>query len=485
MTSLAGQLAAPGALAAAYAAEWNRRLNGWCPHTPSSRQAHFLALDDTFEVLYGGAAGGGKSDALLMDAFRFMHVPGYAHLILRRTFKDLAKPGAIMQRAQEWLLPREGQGVHWNGQERRFEFDTWTPDGTPAPPSMLVFGHLESENDKYQYQGGEFQGIGFDELTQFTETMYTYLISRCRRPDFTKMREYDPRRLLAKVPKRMRAGANPGGEGHEWVHARFVNDATRKKGRAFVPAKLVDNHFIDQKEYEEALDQLDAVTRAQLKDGRWDVRPGGKLFAREWFKRIPLDQVPKAAIDLAVRYWDFAATEEGTAPDPDFTRGAKVGFVPAEPNPEALNPIPEGSGDYYVIDVRGGRLNPAATDDLVAETAAEDGRATPIVIEQEPGSAGVKVIDHYKRNVLGPRYEVQEDKKTGSKYEMAKSFSVYAERGHVYIVEAPWNEDFLAEFHGFPQKGLHDDYVDATTGAARHVVQHVSKMKAFAALAGW
>lgn len=479
-----------GEFARVYADEWRRRLNGWCPQAPTARQAAFLAVMER-EALYGGAAGGGKSSALLMDGLRFVHVPGYAHLILRRTFKDLAKPGAIMDRAIEWLMPRarEGRGVRWSGDLKAFYFDTWhtkaTGEVVPAKPAVLAFGHLESENDKFQYQGGEFQGIGFDELTQFTETQYTYLLSRIRRPKLEELAPDDPIRALAQVPLRMRAGANPGGEGHEWVHARFVNEKTRARGRAFVPAKLTDNPHLDQAEYNEQLDQLDHVTREQLKNGRWDVRPGGKLFKREWFKLIDLEQVPQAVRDSAVRYWDFAATAEGTAPDPDFTRGALVGFAPDPPRPKDLNPLPPGSGDYYVLDVQGGRLSPSASDQLVEDTARADGRQIPVVIEQEPGSAGVKVIEHYRSNVLGPRYEVIADKKTGSKYETAKPLSVYAERGRVFMVRAPWTEDALQEFHGFPQKGLHDDYVDSITGAARHAVDHVGAVRAFAAMAGW
>jgi predicted phage terminase large subunit-like protein len=470
--------------------EWGRRLNGWCPHSPTARQAAFLAREER-EILFGGAAGGGKSDALLMDALQYVHVPGYAHLILRRTFKDLAKPGAIMDRAIEWLMPRAraGLGVRWSGDLKAFYFDTWhtlsSGECVPAKPSVLAFGHLESENDKFQYQGGEFQGIGFDELTQFTETQYTYLLSRIRRPKMDALPPDDPLRALARVPLRMRAGANPGGEGHEWVYARFVNEKTRQPGRGFVPAKLTDNPHLDQAEYEGQLDQLDHVTREQLKNGRWDVRPGGKLFKREWFKLIDLEQVPSEVRASAVRYWDFAATAEGTAPDPDFTRGALVGFAPDPPRPTDTNPLPPGSGDYYVLDVQGGRLSPSGSDDLVEATAKDDGRAVPVVIEQEPGSAGVKVIEHYRCNVLGPRYEVIADKKTGSKYELAKPFSVYAERGRVFFVRGPWTEDALQEFHGFPQKGLHDDYVDAITGAARHAVDRVGAVRAFAAMAGW
>lgn len=479
-------------LARYYRDEWLRRLNGFSVHVPTPRQARFLALDHLFEVLYGGAAGGGKSDALLMDQFRWVKIPGYAGLILRRTFKDLAKPGAIMDRAKEWLMPlvERGAGVSWSGDLKTFSFATFhtTASGLviPAKPAVLVFGHLESENDKYQYQGGEFQGVGFDELTQFTETQYTYLLSRIRRPKFDALPPGDPVRALARVPLRCRAGANPGGEGHQWVFDRFVNPKTRAPGREFVPAKLTDNPHLDQEEYRKALSNLDHVTRAQLEDGNWEARPGGKLFKREWFKRVTLEEVPPEARKAALRYWDFAATEEPKAAakgkDPDYTRGALVGFVP-DPSTED-KPLAPGIGDYYVIDVRGGRLSPRATDDLVEETARDDGYDVPVVIEQEPGSAGVKVVDHYARNVL-PRCQVIADKKTGSKYDLARPFSVFAEKGRVFYVEGPWNEEWLTEFHGFPQVGLHDDHVDATTGAARHVVEHASKVRAFAAMAGW
>ena len=96
--------------------------------------------------------------------------PGYTAIILRRTYRDLALPGALMDRSKEWL---SGTDARWNEIQHAWTF----PSG-----AKLQFGYLEAETDKYRYQGAEFQGIFPDELTQFTETQYTYLFSRLRRP---------------------------------------------------------------------------------------------------------------------------------------------------------------------------------------------------------------------------------------------------------------------------------------------------------------
>jgi len=245
-----------------------RRVAAWgkyIPHKPTEPQKRFLSLAN-LEALYGGAAGGGKSDALLMDGIQDVMTPGYSGIIFRRTYQDLSLPGALLDRSMAWL---QNTDAHWDGIKKQWRF----PSG-----SVLAFGYLDTEKDKFRYQSAEFQFVGFDELTQFPEGWYRYLLSRLRR---LKTME---------VPVRSRGATNPGGIGHEWVKKRFVEDKTGS--RRFVPALLSDNPHIDQKEYRKALAELDTVTRKQLEEGQWIQDASGLLFfefgEKNIFTRMPL-----------------------------------------------------------------------------------------------------------------------------------------------------------------------------------------------------
>lgn len=254
----------------------------YVPHTPHPRQAEFLALDD-LEALYGGAAGGGKSDALLMAALEYVHVPNYSALLLRRTFADLSLPGAIMDRARAWLA---GSDARWNDQTKTFTF----PSG-----ARLSFGYLDTDKDRFRYQGAEFQFIGFDELTQFPEGWYRYLASRLRKLEG------------ARVPLRLRGATNPGGIGHEWVRRRFIDGPA-----AFVPAKLVDNPSVDAVSYRQSLSLLDSGTRRQLEDGIWQRDAGGLVFAYDAGRNIAgvMPRLTRFVLGIDYGYTDDTAFVE-------------------------------------------------------------------------------------------------------------------------------------------------------------------------------
>ncbi len=244
----------------------------YCPHEPTSKQRAFVEHDG-LEALYGGAAGGGKSDALLMSALRFVHVPNYAALILRRTFPDLALKGAIMDRSRDWMSDTDAV---WDAGNKRWRF----PSG-----ATLTFGYLQDPGDELRYQSAEFQFIAFDELTQFHRPQYTYMFSRLRKTGVN-------------VPLRMRGATNPGGVGHTWVKERWAvpEDVDMDKiyaheSRAFFPAKLEDNPHVDKDSYELALSQLEFVTRQQLRHGSWRQDTSTLVYAfdpdRDVIERLP------------------------------------------------------------------------------------------------------------------------------------------------------------------------------------------------------
>lgn len=226
-----------------------------------TNQAIFLTYPSE-EILYGGQAGGGKSDALLMSALQYVSEPDYHALLLRRTYKDLALPNAIMNRCANWLNKFVvNKEVKWDGNTKTYTF----PSG-----ATLTFGYLAHDNDLDQYQGSELQFVGFDELTQFTEKQYTYLHSRLRKLEDSV------------VPIRMRAGSNPGGRGHDWVKKRFVDE---KSVLPFIPSSYLDNVYLDRDNYGEQLDKLDEVTKQQLKYGNWDIiMQSGLLMDLETYK---------------------------------------------------------------------------------------------------------------------------------------------------------------------------------------------------------
>jgi hypothetical protein len=223
------------------------KMTKYIPHTPTPKQAAFMLLDNK-EAFYGGAAGGGKSDALLMCGLQHVDVKGYSGIIFRKSYADLTKPGALIDRAKEWLF--RFPDVKWVDKDKKFEFlRKYGPHDETI--SILQFGYLENDTDRLNYQGGEYQFAGFDELTHMTEICYRYIFSRTRRLKGTN------------VPIRIRGASNPPDDDQGiWVYNRFVNPKTKKRGAVFISAGLDDNPYLDKEEYEQALNELDPVTRA-------------------------------------------------------------------------------------------------------------------------------------------------------------------------------------------------------------------------------
>ena len=344
--------------------------------------------------------------------------PEYNGIYFRRTYPELEL--SVIPRAKEWLQDTDAR---WSDQKREWRF----PSG-----GRLKFAHLEHEDDKLSHNSAEYTTITFDELTQFTETQYTYLFSRLRRP------------ITSRVPLWMLAGSNPGGPGHDWVKQRFFQE--HSPHRRFIPSKLKDNPHLDPAEYAQNLEELDPVTRRQLLDGDWTARQAGGWFRAEDFEII---EVAPAGLNEC-RFWDLAATEAKPGKDPDWTAGVRLGRAK--------------DGFWYVLDVRRFREAPARTEAIIRQTAQLDGIGVEVAMEEEPGSSGKIAIDHYRRRVLSA-FSFWAIRSTGDKADRARPVAAAAAGKLIRLVRGPWLNNFLGELEAFPQQGIHDDQVDAMSGA--------------------
>lgn len=284
----------------------------------------------------------------------------------------------------------------------------------------------------------EFQFVGMDEVTEIRESDYRYLFSRMRRPVSGP---------LSQVPLRMRSACNPA---PNWVRQRFIVEGL-EQGRIFVPSKLSDNPGIDADSYRAALQALDPLERRRLEEGDWWATTLGSMFQRESIVAIDQTDLPRITSSArAVRFWDLAASEPShTNPDPDWTVGTLMLF---------------DGGIAYILDVRRARVRGEKVEELIAQTAYEDGHAVAIRMEQEPGSSGKALVDQYARYVL-PGFDFQGIRSTGDKVTRARPFAAAAANGNVRCVRGPWLTDWLDELSTFPEACDHDDQVDSAVGA--------------------
>ena len=245
-------------------------------HANEGPQTDFLAAGEK-DVLYGGAAGGGKSYAMLVDPLRYAHKKAHRALILRRSMPELRE---MIDKSRE-LYPLAFPGAKFREVEKLWNF----PSG-----AKVEFGFLERDADVYRYQGQAYSWIGFDEITHLpTEFSWNYLASRLRTTD-------------SDIQTYLRCTANPGGVGSHWVKNRYIQPAeynTSFKGsdgltRKFIPAKLADNPYLaEDGVYEQMLKSLPPTQRRQLLEGNWDVAEGAAFTEFEaQYHIIPPFEIP-------------------------------------------------------------------------------------------------------------------------------------------------------------------------------------------------
>lgn len=458
--------------------------NKYVPHWPHPKQAvalgahldHDYKRDPVFELLFGGSAGGGKSDFLLQAAGqmagRYGHFRG---LLLRRTHKELMKAGALMSRAMQWWL---GLDVHWDGSNKTMRF----PNG-----ATVEFGYHSHPTDNNIYQGGEWHYIGFDELTHWPDdSAFQWLRSRLRK------NAGDP------IPLRLLAASNPGQEGHAWVKKRFVGglDVTGKRIRPvslYLPSRIDDNPSLEREAYKLNLSHLHPTRRRQLLDGDWDARDPGDYFRVEWFGPMLAPGAVPPDDALRVRWWDLAASE---AEDAKRTAGVLMARM--------------RSGVRVVEHATAFKATPGKRDAKIAQQAHIDGRGVIVGLEIEGGSGGPAQFEALSKRlhdegfrVVGARPKAELDDAEAKslvraqvsvkgKEGRADPVASCLERGHqrrgecpdsgepwwgldagkglgdqrdgLRLVAGAWTQDYLDEIESFPKATL-CDLVDATTGA--------------------
>lgn len=423
-------------------------------------QEQFLASPADI-VIFGGAAGGGKSRGLLMESLRNIDNPNYNGVLFRKTYPQIMQPGGLWDESVEVY-------THFGGIPHRSVAMWRFPSG-----AKIKFAYLDKKvND---WQGAQIPFIGFDELTHYQEYTFWYLLSR--------------NRSTCGVPPYVRATCNPDSD--SWVarliawwidqdtgypipersgvirwyyrvdgqlcwydskaeaeaaHPNLAQQAT-PKSFTFILSRLTDNKILMNKDpgYMANLLALPIVERERLLMGNWKIRSeGGKVFRREWFGDLA-DAVP--AEGRRVRYWDKAATPGGG----DFSVG--VLMVKAGPM-------------YYVEDVIRGQWSALERNTVIRQTAAMDaaryGNVVNIWLEQEGGSGGRESTEFTIQDLAG--YPVYSETMSSGKIERANPLAAQVQAGNVRLKRAHWNDAYLSEMEAFPD-GTHDDQVDASSGA--------------------
>lgn len=468
---------------------------------PQAGPQMMLATSDADIVIFGGAAGGGKSRGLLYEAAKWCCVPGvkrYRALILRRTTGELVGGGGLWDEAMSFYgdlggRPRAGNNLDWT-----FEADS----RVTRDRNRVEFSHMEQESDKLKHQGKQYNFVGFDELTHFTTTQFWYLFGRLRSTNG--------------VPKRLRATCNPDPE--SWVFELvgwWIDDdgwaipersgvlrwmiRDPKSGEivwfdskeaaateappgvkpislTFINSRLTDNKILlesDPEYLSRVAIQGGAVAAAHAglgvagfadgidRGGNWKRQgEGGWLFRRE--KVVDADDPPSAVV-FTVRAWDKAASAPTTYnPDPDWTRGVRVSLCVG--------------GEIWIDDIQSFRLAYAELAEQMRAVATVDGPTVRQCLWQDSAGAGKISVDSMKVHAFAgmPVVVVPSGSPTTStlrtpsgakasanKIAWAESIAPSINGSTVSMKpKIPFSSDLLRELHEFPF-AKHDDIVDA------------------------
>lgn len=428
-------------------------------------------------AIYGGAAGGGKTFAELMEPLRHIHNPDFGAVIFRRSYPQIFNEGALWDNASE-LYPICGA-------RPRLSQSQWVfPSG--ATVSMR---HLSGDDTLEGWGGSQIPLIEFDELCEFTERQFWFMLSRNRstcgvRPYLRGTCNPDPDSFVAKliawwigddgyaIPERsgvvrwfIREGGMLLWADSEAECKRLSQDPSTAmpKSFTFILSRLKDNQELLRRDpgYQANLLALLPIDRARLygdgeRGGNWKVKAeGGQIFDRAWFDLVPA--APSGGI--ICRFWDFAATKAKMSKPqkkggPDYTSGVRMR---------------KAKGRWFIEHAVQGQWGPVEIDTRFKNMAKQDAAwsrqtnaAYCVRWETEPASAGIRESVRMVRMLAG--LDAKGIPAQGDKVQRWKPLAAQAQAGNVAIVEGAWNEWFLTELHNQPFMS-HDDVPDSAAGA--------------------
>lgn len=449
-------------------------------------QEQFLSTPADIAI-YGGAAGGGKTWAELVEPLRYLlpsarypdGVHGFFGVIFRRTAPMIRNEGGLWDESNT-IYPLFG------AKPRETILEWVFPNA-----ATMRFASMQHEKDRLNWQGAQIPYIAFDELTHFTEEQFFYMLSRNRsmcgvKPYVRATTNPDADSWVAEfiswwidqdeasetygLPIPSRAGVLryfiridgqiTWGDTKEELFDRLpkmpdsVNKDDLVKSVTFIPATVYDNRkLLEQNpEYLANLLSQSYVERERLLGGNWKVKPtAGKIFNSSWWNNKIVKAYPAEGMRW-VRYWDKAGTEEmeATGRTP-YTVGVLIGK--------------NRQNQYWIADVKRERLSALRRERLIKQTAYDDeqllDKSVRIFVEQEPGSGGKESAEASTRNLSG--FIIHVDRVTGDKISRALPMSAQVEAGNVYLLEAEWNKAYIQELHAFPDNDIKDQ-VDASSG---------------------
>lgn len=419
-------------------------------------------------VIYGGAAGGGKTYALLLEALRHKDIKGFGAVIFRKNFTQITAEGGLWDASTKIFsqVPdahqRKTPKLHW-------KFDAG---------AKLTFAHLDREEDLLAWQGTEIAYLAFDELTHFTKHQFLYMLSRNRstcgvKPYVRATCNPDSDSWVADFiswwidqdtgyPIRERSGVVRymcvlndviyWGDTPEDLAEKYDIPPTDCKSVTFIASRLEDNKILmtSDPSYLSNLKAMTEVDMERLLYGNWKI----KAQAGRYFKRTQVTIITEAPNDIIMwcRAWDLAATDEDENGDADLTAGVLMGL--------------RKGGTVVVLNVINQRIKAGDVEKLVYNTALIDrqryGYQYIVRVPQDPGQAGKVLAGQYVKLLSG--FNVKTLPVSGSKELRATPFAAQWQNGNVEILLGDWNEEYFSQLESFPES-KHDDMVDASSDA--------------------